>query len=73
MLMVHGAADRQVPVQQSIALDAALRAAGVRSELLVIPDVDHSFIGKTPEATRAASLAALDRSLAFIEQVLGKP
>jgi len=72
MLMVHGSADRQVPVQQSITLDAALKAAGVRSELLVIPDVDHSFIGATPEATRAASLAALDRSLAFIDQLFGK-
>ncbi|MEN9704368.1 MAG: hypothetical protein RLZZ393_247, partial [Pseudomonadota bacterium] len=47
MLMVHGDGDRQVPVQQSIALDAALRAAGVHSELLVIPGVDHSFIGAT--------------------------
>lgn len=72
MLMVHGSADRQVPVQQSITLDAALKSAGVRSELLVIPDVDHSFIGASPQATRAASLDALDRSFAFIDQVLGK-
>ena len=72
MLMVHGSADRQVPAQQSITLDAALKAAGVRSELLVIPDVDHSFIGSTPEATRAASIAALDRSLAFIDQLFGR-
>ena len=72
MLMVHGSTDRQVPVQQSIALDAALKAAGVRSELLVIPDVDHSFIGASPQLTRDASLAALDRSFAFIDQVFGR-
>lgn len=70
-LMVHGSDDRQVSVQQSVAFDAALRKAGVRSQLIVIPGVDHSFIGKDAATTRAASLQALDASFAFIDSLLG--
>ena len=66
MLLVHGANDHQVPVKQSQLMHEALQKAGVQSELLVIPDVDHSFIGATADSTRRASLEALDRSIAFI-------
>lgn len=71
MLLVHGERDRQVPVAQSIAMHSALEKAGVHSELLVIPGVDHSFIGESGEATHSASIAALDRSFAFIDAVIG--
>jgi hypothetical protein len=33
----------------------------------MIPSVDHSFIGATPEATRNASLLALRRTFEFID------
>ena len=71
VLMIHGVNDHTVPIQQSRAYLAALKAKGVQAELVEIPGVDHSFIGATPEATRRASLEALNVSLAFIERTLG--
>jgi acetyl esterase/lipase len=71
MLMIHGSVDTTVPVNQSQDFAKTLQAAGVRGELLVIPDVNHSFIGKTPEATRAASRQALARTVDFIDSVIG--
>ncbi|WP_460447795.1 alpha/beta hydrolase family protein, partial [Angustibacter aerolatus] len=41
VLAVHGGDDTLVPVQQSRALDAAARAAGDRSTLVVEPGEDH--------------------------------
>ncbi len=70
MLLIHGQADRTVPVQQSREMYDKLRAAGVAAQLFLVPDVDHSFIGKTPEATRAASRAALSRVFQFIDATL---
>ena len=69
-LLVHGAHDRIVPVSQSTAFHAALLSAGVRSQLLVIDDVDHSFIGVTPDDTRAASLRALNATIDFFDCTL---
>ncbi len=66
-LLVHGAKDRTVPVSQSTAFHSALLAAGVRSELSVIDDVDHSFIGATPADTRNASLHALNATIEFFD------
>ena len=37
----------------------------------LLADVNHSFIGKTPEATRAASRLALARTVDFIDSVIG--
>lgn len=71
MLLIHGSADRVVPVKQSQVMYDALQAKGVNSELIVIPDVDHSFIGKTPEATHAATNQALKKTIEFIEATIG--
>ena len=71
MLLIHGGADRVVPVKQSQLFYDALKAKGVKAELLVIPGADHSFIGKTPETTRAASNQALKKTLEFIDMILG--
>ena len=70
MLLVHGQMDKTVPVQQSQNFYDKLHAAGVSAQLLVIPDVDHSFIGKTPEATQDASRTALTRVFRFIDETL---
>jgi dienelactone hydrolase len=45
-----------------------LKAAGVPHELIVIPGVDHVFIGKTPDETREANLKALDATFRFIDK-----
>jgi acetyl esterase/lipase len=70
-LLIHGEIDKVVAVGQSRAFSAALRAKGVASELMVIPAVDHSFIGSSPEATRRASLQALSKTFEFIDAVTG--
>jgi acetyl esterase/lipase len=69
-LLVHGTRDRTVPPEQSKDFYAKLQAQGVKSELLMIDDVDHSFIGSTPEATRTASLRALHATIDFFDRVL---
>jgi acetyl esterase/lipase len=71
MLLIHGDADKMIPAHQSQAFDAALRAAGVKSELMILPGVDHSLVGPTPEATRAATLQALARTESFIDGLIG--
>jgi hypothetical protein len=40
--------------------------------MLLIPDVDHSFIGGAPEITKRASLTALEKTLSYID-ALFKP
>ena len=70
-LLIHGTVDHTVPVQQSRDFYALLRSKGVSAELVEIPGVDHSFIGSTPAATRAASLLALRKSFEFIDRTVG--
>jgi acetyl esterase/lipase len=69
-LLVHGVDDKVADPAQSRQFNAAMQSAGAASELVMIPGVDHSFIGRTPEATREASLQALDRTVAFIEATM---
>ncbi len=72
MLIVHGGKDTTVSVKQAQDLYAALKAKGVKAELMVLPDVGHSFIGETPEATKRASLKALERTFSSSTKPLGK-
>ena len=51
-LIMHGADDVTVPVQASRDFDAALKAKGVSSELIVVPGTTHTFPQITPEARR---------------------
>jgi acetyl esterase/lipase len=70
-LLIHGEADKTVPVAQSKEAEAALRKADVPVEAIYIPGVDHSFIGATPEATRAATLKAVNATFDFFHDKLG--
>lgn len=70
-LLMHGADDQTVPATQTDALDAALRANGISVRKIIIPGVDHSWIGKTPEATRSASKYALSTAIDFIDTQIG--
>jgi dienelactone hydrolase len=45
-----------------------LEEAGSPVETLFIPDVDHGFLGKTPDDTRRANLLALEHTFEFIER-----
>ena len=70
-LLMHGADDKTVPASQTDELEAALRAKGVAVTKIIIPAVDHSWIGKTPETTRDASKYALRTSIDFIDAQIG--
>lgn len=72
MLLVHGANDEVVLVQQSERMHQALRDAGVESMLVVIPDVGHSFIGATADVTAKASHLAFAESMSFAQKTLGR-
>lgn len=71
VLLVHGELDKVVPASQSRAFNQALQAKGIASELVVIPAVDHSFIGSCAEETRKASLLALTETFEFIDSLRG--
>jgi len=43
LLILHGTADKTVPVDQSTGLADALKKAGARCELLIIEDAPHTF------------------------------
>lgn len=47
-LILHGEADRTVPPEQSRLLAEALRRAGARVTLALVPDADHTFKGRWP-------------------------
>lgn len=69
-LLIHGVEDRTVPVAQSHLLEERMKAAGVPVEAIYIPAVDHSFMGKTPADTRAATLKAVNASFDFFHKQL---
>jgi len=70
-LLIHGDDDKVVPVGQSHLAEARMRAAGVPVEAIYIPGVDHSFIGKTPAETRAATIKATNATFDFFHAKLG--
>jgi acetyl esterase/lipase len=71
IFLMHGGTDTTVAPDQSHVFEAALRDAGVRTQLVVIPEVGHSWVGTTPPATHAASRQALQQSIDFIESIIG--
>jgi acetyl esterase/lipase len=70
LLLIVGAEDKIVPYHQTLEMAEKLKAAGVPHELMVIPGVDHGFIGKTLEQTREANLKALDATFRFIDKTM---
>ena len=67
MLLIHGTDDKVVPVEQSRLLADRLKAAEVPVTLDIITGVGHSWIGANADATRAASLRALDLTFGFFD------
>ena len=64
VLLLHGGADTAIPPAQSVQLDAALRAAGVESDVVMLAGVGH----KPSLAQGTAGGVAL---LSFLDRVLG--
>jgi acetyl esterase/lipase len=71
MLIIHGDADRTAPPEHSKTLYNLLKSKGVRTELILLPKIGHSWIGETHQATIEASRTALEKTLAFIDATLG--
>ena len=71
-LLIHGEADKTVPVGQSLLGEAKLKAAHVPVDTIIIPGVDHSFIGQTPQETTQATLRAINATFDFLHQQLDK-
>jgi acetyl esterase/lipase len=69
LLLIAGTGDEEVSYHQSETMAAAVKAAAGSVDLMLIPESNHGFIGKTPEATRHDSLEALDRTFAFFDRL----
>jgi len=69
-LLIHGEDDVVVPVAQSHLGEELLRAAGVPVEAIYIPGVNHSFVGRSLEVTRDATLKALNATFDFFHAQL---
>jgi len=62
ILLIHGKDDTVVPIEESYAMERALKSAGKRVELVVMPGEDHWL---SSEATR---LLMLRSAVDFIER-----
>jgi acetyl esterase/lipase len=71
VLLIHGDQDKTVPVGQSKLMYDALKAKGVKAELLIIPNVDHSFIGASREANLATNKMVMEKVNAFLDATVG--
>jgi acetyl esterase/lipase len=71
MLLIHGTEDKTVNPKQSQDMYDLLKKNGVKAELIMIPGVGHSFVGPNIDATRDATLKALDATLAFFDATIG--
>ncbi|MGZ5200439.1 MAG: alpha/beta hydrolase fold domain-containing protein [Telluria sp.] len=70
-LIVHGMEDTFIPESQAARLNAIIQNRGGRSVLVLLPGVGRGFIGATPDATAEASQRAWQRTVDFLEQMLG--
>ncbi len=72
MLIMYGSIDKTVPPEQSKSFYKLLQANHVKSTMVEVPGVGHSWVGTTQQATRDASIEALDKTFAFIDETFGK-
>ena len=70
MLLIVGGEDTLVPTKQTLEMARDMTAAGVKHDVIVLPGINHSFIGRTAEATRDANLKALAATFEFIDRTL---
>lgn len=69
-LLIHGSADTAVPASQSKALDERLKAAGVRTKLVIIDGVNHEWSGKELPTTANASRKAIAETFDWLERTM---
>jgi acetyl esterase/lipase len=71
MLLIVGSDDTTVPTRQTLEMAEKLESAAVKHEVIVLPGVNHNFLGKTRDATRDANLKALGATFQFIDETIG--
>jgi acetyl esterase/lipase len=69
-LLIHGLDDTNARSSQSERFAQQLRAAGSTAELVLIPGVQHGFIGPTEAATKDALRRALSATFKFFDRAL---
>lgn len=69
-LLVQGELDKNVSPLQAQAFATALRAAGVSTDLAMLPGVDHGLIGPDSAATQDALREALKVTIEFFDRQL---
>ena len=70
ILLIQGTDDHTVSPAQSPELYEALRAWSAKVQLMMLPGIDHSYIGATPEATREAALKGLAKTIELIDATI---
>ena len=72
LLIQHASRDTRL-VQALPEYEKALKAAGIRHEIIVYPDVDHAFLNDTSAEryNAAAAKQAWERSVAFLAAETG--
>lgn len=69
-LLVHGLDDTLSLPSQSERFAQRLQASGVDARLMLIPKVDHGFVGPTRDITRDALRQALEATFEFFDRIL---
>jgi acetyl esterase/lipase len=67
-LLIHGDDDKVVPAEQSRIAATRMMAVGVPVETIFLPGIDHSWIGKTPAETRAATMRAVNATFDYFHK-----
>jgi dipeptidyl aminopeptidase/acylaminoacyl peptidase len=65
---MHGMSDTSVPYEQSADLADALKSAGVRATLTLVPNAGHLFVG----IPNSLVDKLLEQTFAFFDQASGK-
>lgn len=63
-LLLHGDADKDVPYQESVNMQKALSNAGITTELITIPNGEHSF---DANMENPAVIKAFDHVISFLK------
>lgn len=71
MLLIVGDNDVLVPTKQTLEMANKAKQVGIKNELMILPGVSHSFIGKSESETREANLKALAATFAFFDRIIG--
>ena len=67
VLVIHGALDHTVPIEQSEVLEQKLKAAGVKTEMLVVPDAGHGKFTHDQDVLENERIESFLRSINLVK------